>query len=299
MAPNVLPKLRCAGVTADAKGLWAEERETPSRAEPSLWRTMMRLCSRDLIIGTLASSFQGVLSTILRPIVLAMLIQTIQKQRLGQVTTAEAVVVVLFFASISFADNMTKVFAFQKVNVASSARYTAGATSLIFHKLLTAKLNLGDPATNAPVDGKSSKRRAESIVNLVGTDVIGLKEQVMVIGMIAWAVVRPNYTYRIQRKPFRSGPRFYSRGAPAQVGGIGAVVMIIATIGWVAGLVGLFVNVAFTFITGRLSFRLKNVEKQRTAASDKRMQTLGQLIEGMHHAFHQHIIYRCTFVVKG
>ena len=80
---------------------------------------MMSLCSRDLIIGTLASSFQGVLSTILRPIVLAMLIQTIQKQRLDQATTAEAVIVVLFFASISFADNMTKVFAFQRVNVAA------------------------------------------------------------------------------------------------------------------------------------------------------------------------------------
>ena len=40
-------------------------------------------------------------------------------------------------------------------------------------------------------------------MNLVGTDVIGLKEQVMVVGMIAWAVV----------------------------GGIGAVIMIIVTIG--------------------------------------------------------------------
>jgi hypothetical protein len=194
MVPSVLPKLRCAGVTADAKGLWAEERKATARAEASLWRTMMRLCSRDLIVGTLASSFQGVLSTILRPIVLALLIQTIQRQRLDQATTAESIVVVLFFASISFADNMSKVFAFQRVNVNASARYTAGATSLIFHKLLTAKLNLGDPATHAPVDGKSSKRRAESIVNLVGTDVIGLKEQVMVIGMIAWAVVRPNQT---------------------------------------------------------------------------------------------------------
>ena len=85
----------------------------------------MSLCSRDLIIGTLASSFQGVLSTILRPIVLALLIRTIQWQRLDQATTAEAVLTVLFFAAISFADNMTKVFAFQKVNVAASARYTS------------------------------------------------------------------------------------------------------------------------------------------------------------------------------
>jgi hypothetical protein len=86
------------------------------------------LCSRDLIIGTLASSFQGVLSTILRPIVLALLIRTIQRQRLDQATTAEAVLTVLFFAAISFADNMTKVFAFQKVNVAASARYTSAPT---------------------------------------------------------------------------------------------------------------------------------------------------------------------------
>ena len=141
MVPDVLGKLRCAGkthqplsqplphikltsrygtgVTEDAKRLWAAERTTTARPEPALWRAMMSLCSRDLIIGTLASSFQGVLSTILRPIVLAMLIQTIQKQRLDQATTAEAVIVVLFFASISFADNMTKVLAFQRVNVAA------------------------------------------------------------------------------------------------------------------------------------------------------------------------------------
>lgn len=221
----------------------------------------MSLCSRDLIIGTLASSFQGVLSTILRPIVLALLIRTIQRQRLDQATTAEAVLTVLFFAAISFADNMTKVFAFQKVNVAASARYTSATTSLIFHKLLTGRLNLGDNAaaaaasadSGAAAEGKVAKRRAESIVNLVGTDVIGLKEQVMVVGMIAWAVV----------------------------GGIGAVIMIIVTIGVVPGLCGLFVNIAFTFATGRLALRLKGVEKERTAASDKRMQTLGQLIEGI------------------
>ena len=75
----------------------------------------------------------------------------------------------------------------------------------------------------------------------------------MVVGMIAWAVV----------------------------GGIGAVIMIIVTIGVVPGLCGLFVNIAFTFATGRLALRLKGVEKERTAASDKRMQTLGQLIEGI------------------
>jgi hypothetical protein len=58
----------------------------------------------------------------------------------------------------------------------TASRYTAGATSLIFHKLLTSKLNLGDPAADGrgPVEGQASKRRAESIVNLVGTDVIGL-----------------------------------------------------------------------------------------------------------------------------
>jgi hypothetical protein len=66
--------------------------------------------------------------------------------------------------------------------------------------------------------------------------------------------------------------------------------MIIITIGWVAGLTGLFVNCTFTFITGRLSFRLKNVEKQRTAASDKRMQTLGQLIEGVYRTFLRHSV---------
>ena len=96
-----------------------------ARPELALWRALVSLCSRDLIIGTLASSFQGVLSTILRPIVLALLIRTIQRQRLDQATTAEAVLTVLFFAAISFADNMTKVFAFQKVNVAASARYTS------------------------------------------------------------------------------------------------------------------------------------------------------------------------------
>ena len=116
----------------------------------------MSLCSRDLIIGTLASSFQGVLSTILRPIVLALLIRTIQRQRLNQATTAEAVLTVLFFAAISFADNMTKVFAFQKVNVAASARYTSATTSLIFHKLLTGRLNLGD---NAAAAAASAERR--------------------------------------------------------------------------------------------------------------------------------------------
>lgn len=57
--------------------------------------------------------------------------------------------------------------------------------------------------------------------------------------------------------------------------------MIILTIGWVPGLSGLFVNFAFIFLTGRLTLRLKSVEKERTAASDRRMQTLGQLIEGI------------------
>ena len=60
-------------------------------------------------------------------------------------------------------------------------------------------------------------------MNLVGTDVIGLKEQVMVVGMIAWAVV----------------------------GGIGAVIMIIVTIGVVPGLCGLFVNIAFICLSLR------------------------------------------------
>ena len=40
-------------------------------------------------------------------------------------------------------------------------------------------------------------------------------------------------------------------------------------------------NCGFIFLTGRLSLQLKNVEKQRTMASDKRMQTLSQLIEGI------------------
>eukprot|EP01046_Picozoa_sp_COSAG06_P078884 COSAG06_NODE_26412_length_615_cov_1.319767_1_plen_98_part_10 len=53
MVPSVLGKLRCAGVTTEAQRLWAAERASTARPEPALWRALVSLCSRDLIIGTL------------------------------------------------------------------------------------------------------------------------------------------------------------------------------------------------------------------------------------------------------
>ena len=119
-------------------------------------------------------------------------------------------------------------------------------SSLIFHKMLKGKLNIG----NGAEPGSGAPRRAESIVNLVGTDVVGIKEQCMVIGMLAWALV----------------------------GGVGGVVMIFITVGPAPGLAGLAVNGAFITASSLLSKSLKTVEQRRTAASDARMQALAQVI---------------------
>lgn len=255
MVPDVLPDLRCRDVTANIKRVWSAQRQatTAEPPQPRLWRALLTLCSREVAVGALSSSLQGVLSTILRPIVLALLIRTIESQRADEATTQEAVLVVLFFAAISFLDNMTKVFAFQKVNVGAAARFTSATSSLVFHKMLSGKLNIGERGAAAAKEGGAAPRRAESIINLVGTDVIGIKEQGMVLGMLAWAVV----------------------------GGIGGVIMIFFTIGAVPALVGLAVNTFFICVSGWLSKSLKNVEEKRTAASDSRMQSLGQLIEGI------------------
>jgi hypothetical protein len=98
-------------------------------------------------MGTLCSSMQGILSTVLRPIVLAMLIRTIQKQQADLATTSECVTVVVFFAVVSLLDNITKTYAFQKVNVSAAAQFTAASSSLVFHKMLTGKLNIGEVKT--------------------------------------------------------------------------------------------------------------------------------------------------------
>ena len=253
MAPELRDYLRTEVVTAKIQAAWTAEQAVTKRPA-SLWRALLKIMTRDLALGTACSGVQGILSTVLRPIVLAMLIRTIQKQQADVGTQSETISVVAFFAAVTLLDNLTKTFSFQKVNVSAAAQFTAASSSLVFHKMLTGKLNSGEVKTStqaaaagkdaAGKDGKAAPRRAEAIVNLVGTDVIGIREQCMVLGMMAWALV----------------------------GAVGALVMIFLTIGFLPGIAGLAVNAFFITASSVLAKTLKVVEQKRTAASDSRMQ---------------------------
>jgi hypothetical protein len=134
-----------------------------------------------------------------------------------------------------------QVIAYQRLNVEAAATFNAAATSLIYDKMLRGALS-----------GRGARSR-ESIVNLVGTDVIGVREMFMLLGLMPWSIA----------------------------GGVGGVTMVCFTLGWSSAAVGLVVNFGLVGLSSVLSRNLKQVEKKRTALSDRRMANLTQLVEGI------------------
>jgi hypothetical protein len=118
--------------------LWAAERD--AAGSPSLPRAYRRLMQRQLCIGVAWGTLQGVLSTVLRPIVLQLLIRSLSSESLtaggaycnespeevqcgGAVrrcvliddVRTEAALVILAFSAVSLGDNFSRAFASQTV----------------------------------------------------------------------------------------------------------------------------------------------------------------------------------------
>jgi ABC-type multidrug transport system fused ATPase/permease subunit len=241
MAPAIPPVMDCADITRRAKAQWAAQQAAADPTKASIGRAFAELCRAYMLPGVTVMVIQGLTSTVLRPISLSLLIQAIEAQRDGTSTTGEAIAATAFFAAVSFGDNFLKVQGYQRVNVDSAATFNAAATSLIFDKMMRV------------VQSGQGARTTDSIANLVGSDVIGIREMFMILGMLPWALV----------------------------GGIGGIIMTFVTLGPVSACVGLVVNFSLVFISTKLSRQLKKVEKARTALSDQRIQNLTQLIEGI------------------
>lgn len=256
--PPVLPRLQSQVVTQRISGLWGGQSAGDGNRPPSLPRAYAGLLKSPAAWGVLNGAIQGVASTVMRPLLLRLMIDVLNRPRDLPVHTGEAVAVVSAFAAVNLLESYSRTHAAQAIQCECGSLFVSATSGLILQKALTVRLAAAATARGpagkptAPTSagtgssGGSNPLTAAEISNLLGNDVLQTQVAFMYMAFLTWGVV----------------------------GFICAAIVLTWTVGPAAAAAGIAVNVGLVVASILMSNQLKRVQRSNLHAADKRMKVL-------------------------
>ena len=258
MTPELVSHLRSEAIVGRISRFWAAEVGARSSRTASLSRAYFGLLRSQLAWGVGFGVLQGVCSTVLRPVVLRLLIDVLNRPDGETVHLGEAIAVVSAFAAVNLAESYTRTHASQSVYCDCGSQFVSATGGLILQKALSVRLaSSGDGGTSGKGAGTAADtksphptaatgaRRAKTpveISNLLGNDVLQTQVAFMYMSFLTWGIV----------------------------GFVGGGIMLCLTIGPLGAAAGIAVNLALVLVSVRLSGSLKIVQKKNLEAADSR-----------------------------
>ena len=138
MTPELVPHLKSEAIVGRITDLW--QKELGGRRAASLPRAYLGLLRTQAALGIGHGVLQGLCSTVLRPLVLRLLIDVLNRPGGEKLDAGELIAVVAAFAAVNLLESLTRTHASQQIYCDCGSQFVSATGGLILQKALTVRL---------------------------------------------------------------------------------------------------------------------------------------------------------------